>query len=329
MKFKKTFALLLAAVMLLTLIGCKKTILTGTPSQEINFTGYPIQTNETLTYWVTFDSQTAQKLSDTPFGKERSSQTGIDIKYIHPPQGQETEQFNILLASDELPDIMEGGWYGFSGGPGKAIDEQIIIPLNDAFDKYSPNMKKYLQEHPEIDKMIKTDNGSYYCYPFIRGDDKLLVSYGPIVREDWLNELGLSVPETIDEWYNILTQFKEKKNASAPLSFTSATASVFAFGAFTGAYGMKYDFFVENNNVVYGPADQRYKDFLITFSQWYKEGLVDYNIVNVDSTMLTSNLLRFHRGYCGICGRRSWNLYKNTARKRTQCFVCACTFPFA
>ena len=45
---------------------------------------------------------------------------------------------------------------------------------------------------------------------------------GPILRKDWLDELGLEVPETIDEWENVLAQFKEKKGATAPLTILSS-----------------------------------------------------------------------------------------------------------
>ena len=43
-----------------------------------------------------------------------------------------------------------------------------------------------------------------------------LVVQGGIIRKDWLDELGLAVPETLDEWHTVLTAFKEKKGAEAP-----------------------------------------------------------------------------------------------------------------
>ena len=46
------------------------------------------------------------------------------------------------------------------------------------------------------------------------------VQSGPIIRADWLEELGLEVPQTIDDWTNVLTAFKEQKGAQAPLTFS-------------------------------------------------------------------------------------------------------------
>ncbi|MFR8337370.1 MAG: hypothetical protein ACLVAW_12230 [Eisenbergiella massiliensis] len=141
----------------------------------------------------------------------------MTVEFQHPASGREKEQFNLIVA-DDLPDIMEWQWVKqYPGGPEKAIKDGVIIPLNDIFDQYCPNIKKYLAENPEVDKMIKTDDGNYFAFPFIRGEDKLCYTVGGFIRQDWLDELGLEVPTTVDEWHEVLTAFKEKKGAEAPL----------------------------------------------------------------------------------------------------------------
>ena len=42
-----------------------------------------------------------------------------------------------------------------------------------------------------------------------------------MIRKDWLDDLGLEVPETIDEWYTALKAFKEEKGATAPLTLNT------------------------------------------------------------------------------------------------------------
>ena len=167
------------------------------------------------------------------------------------------------------------------------------MKLNDLIESDSPNLKKYLSEHQDIDKNLKTDDNEYYAYPFIRGDEKLLVSRGIIIRQDWLDELGLEMPETLDEWHNVLTQFKEKKGVQSPLSYQDG---MFKDGEFIGAYGITSDFTVENGKVIYGPYDERYKDFLAEFAKWYKEGLIDQNIASVDGKSLNANILNGRTG---------------------------------
>ncbi|MEE1223654.1 MAG: extracellular solute-binding protein [Clostridia bacterium] len=293
---KRTFALLVAAVSCsAALSGC------GEKEQETSvvdfeFESYPIQTDATLTYWMELNGNVATLSEDfgkTPLAIKLKEETGVDVKYIHPPQGQAKDQLNILLASEELPDIIEYSWTNLAGGPSKALADDFIIDHTDVFAKSAPNLMKYLNENPDVDKLIKTDDNRYYAFPFLKNDEKLLVVQGLVIRQDWLDELGLAMPETIDEWHNVLTQFKEKKGASSPLSYQD---NMLTNGDFIGAYGIKKGFFAEDGKIVYGPYDHRYKEFLTTFAQWYKEGLIDQNISNLDSKTLDANILNGKTG---------------------------------
>ncbi|MBW7453058.1 extracellular solute-binding protein [Paenibacillus sepulcri] len=247
---------------------------------------YPLKTDKTLTYWAEYGS-TKATIDEVPFFQEWQKRTGVPLKFISPPAGQSKDALNILLASGDLPDMIEYDWFNFPGGPEKAIAEGYILKLNDIIDQYAPNLKKYLQDHPDIDKMVKTDSGSYYTFPFLRGDPLLQVYQGPIIREDWLNELGLQVPVTMDDWYNVLKAFKEKKGAAAPLSFDY---NFLDNGAFVGAFGTTQGWFQENGVVKFGPMQPGYKEFLSTFHKWYAEGLLDKNIANVDGKALDANI---------------------------------------
>ena len=276
--------------------GCGEKKESATKTSTLNFEGYPVNTDETLTWYMPLSqelSQVAATMENTPFAKELEKKTGIKVKYEHPPIGQEEERFNIMLSADKLPDLISYEWYKYAGGPSKAIDDKVIMKLTDVIAKDAPNLKKYLDEHPEINKMVKDDDNDYYCFPFLRGDESLLVSCGPIIRKDWLDELGLDMPETMDDWHTVLKAFKEKKGAAAPLTMQTYILSL---GDFVGAYGVKKDFSVENGKVVYGPYDARYKEFLKTFSEWYKEGLIDKDIASVDAKSLDTNFLNSKSG---------------------------------
>jgi putative aldouronate transport system substrate-binding protein len=257
---------------------------------------YPLKTNATLSYWAEVNSNlqaTKATLGDAPFFKEWQKRTGVNLKFISPPANQAKETLNVLLASGDLPDMIEFNWLNdYPGGPEKAIKDGYILKLNDLIEKNAPALKKYLKDHPDVDKMVKTDNGSYYVFPFIRGDAYLQVFQGPIIRKDWLDELGLQVPTTIDEWYTVLKAFKEKKGATAPLSFLSTPRALEGIynGAFIGAFGINRLFYLDNGKVKFGPAQPQYKDFLETFRKWYAEGLIDKNIATVDSKLLDSNM---------------------------------------
>lgn len=239
---------------------------------------YPMSGKE-LTYWCELNTNVSANytnMGDTPFGQGLMERTGVTITYLHPPTGQLNEQFNLILADGDLPDIMEYTWQSYPGGPQKAIEDGNILALNDIIDQYCPNLKAYLEAHPDVDRQCKTDEGNYYMFPFVRGDDSLRVSTGLMIRQDWLNDLGLEMPTTIDEWHDVLTAFKTEKGATAPFAFEYTTPSLRNNWPFMSAYNTTAEFYVgDDGKIHYGPAEENYKEFLTTMNQWYKEGLLD------------------------------------------------------
>ena len=239
---------------------------------------YPMSGKE-LTYWCELNTNVSANytnMGDTPFGQGLMERTGVTITYLHPPTGQLNEQFNLILADGDLPDIMEYTWQSYPGGPQKAIEDGNILALNDIIDQYCPNLKAYLEAHPDVDRQCKTDEGNYYMFPFVRGDDSLRVSTGLMIRQDWLNDLGLEMPTTIDEWHDVLTAFKTEKGATAPFAFEYTTPSLRNNWPFMSAYNTTAEFYVgDDGKIHYGPAEENYKEFLATMNQWNKEGLLD------------------------------------------------------
>ncbi|MDQ6419566.1 extracellular solute-binding protein [Paenibacillus sp. LHD-117] len=211
--------------------------------------------------------------------QEYEKRTGIAIRHLGGVPMRDNK-FNYLLASGNLPDIFLNNWLEYPGGPEKAIEQGYILPLNDVIDRYAPNFKRVLEENPEIDKMVKTDSGVYYAFPFIRSElDR--VYGGPIVRQDWLDELGLAVPTTIEEWHTMLKAFKDKKGATAPLTLRTLFMGERTAG-FAGAFGVMGNFYVEDGKVTYGYLEPGYRNYLATMSQWYREGLIDKDFAVLD-----------------------------------------------
>lgn len=259
---------------------------------------YPMDTNDTFSYWAPINGNLitfTTNLADAPVGKAIAEATGVKVEYIHPTDGQAEEQFNLLLASTKLPDVLEYDWSIYPGGPEKAITDGVIIPLNDLIDQYAPNLKKLLESDPELDKMVKTDSGQYYAFPMVRNSEGV-VFRGPMLRKDWLDELSLEVPVTIDDWHTVLTAFKEKKGAVAPLTALYQNKMNLQ-DAFFGAYKTSHGFYINDEGKVnFGPLDPQYKDVMTLFRQWYSEGLIDKDFPIVERNTLDKRLLNGESG---------------------------------
>lgn len=315
-KYLTMFSLFLGLAMFFAGCGKDSGSSGGASSAPTGKIEYPVETDATIRYWGEMSSSVAANftnLGETPYGKAWQEKTGIKVQFLHPPAGGANEQFNLLIASNDMPDIMDRDWLNaYPGGPQKAIEDGIIIRLNDLIDNYAPNLKAVLAGHPEWDRMLKTDNGDYYAFPFIRGDEILCIWRGPMIRKDWLDELNLSVPETYDEWHTALQAFKIKKGAAAPLSMISISAINFDF---MYGYGVDRNFFIaDDGRVHYGSIENGFRDYLTMMNQWYKEGLFDPDFATVTIQQVTAKITSGASGAsCGGLGGQM-GTWTNTAR---------------
>lgn len=289
----------------------------GAESIQLPIVQRPLQ----LTYFVGLNPNVMVSWTDysqMTCYKELEKRTNIRIKFLHPPVGQENEQFNLMVASGDYPDIIEGDWLSYPGGPEKAIQDRVIIPLNDLIEKHAPNLKRILDSNPEARRQVMTDDGRIYCFPFLRLDPKILVFWGFQVRQDWLDKLGLEPPETLDEWYKVLKAFKERdpNGNGKPDELPFASAGAAGIHTFMNAWGMTFGFYQVDGKVKYGPAQPEYKDYLALMNKWYKEGLIDPDYVATDAKQfdakMTGNLVGAYTGFVGSGLKR----FTDLARER-------------
>ena len=238
-----------------------------------------------LTWWTKLNanvSSTYPNLGDTPWAQYVQEQTGIEIEFIHPTVGSENEEFAILVASGEYPDIIEHTWTAYSGGPAAAISDGVILNLDEVMANNAPNFKKLMEEYPEVDRMVKTSSGSYYCFPFLRGLKQPNItqfSGGILLRKDVLDELGLEMPETIEDWDTVLRAYKDY---GFEVPFT--TRSEWMKDVWSPGFDNWGDFYVEDGVVKNGLIEDSRKEFLAQMNKWYEEGLIDRDYLVADKS---------------------------------------------
>lgn len=265
-----------------------------------------------ITYWCDLGaaSSTITNYDENLTWQLVQEATGVDIQFMHPASGQGAEQFNLLIAGNELPDIIEYNWTSYAGGVQKAIDDKKIVPLNDYLDSYAPNLKALFESYPDLGKQVKTDDGLIPVFPALSISDYNCQS-GYMIRKDWLDEAGLAVPQTIDEIESTLLTLMEQKNLVCGI--------VIPFGhlkgdAMVGAWDIGSAYYMDNGEVKYGPMQDTYLDYLTTMKRWYDEGVLDPDMAAMDTKTLESYMINDEAAMCfGFAGGNMGNIY--TARE--------------
>ena len=288
--------------------------------------------NDSFTYWCSMPAAIVshcETMADVTMYQELEKRTGVKINFIHPTTGQEVEQFNLLIASREFPDFIEWDWGNYQGGPEKALSDNVIIKLNEYMDTCTPNLSKVLKENEEYDKQTKTDNGAYYGFPTIQ-DEKYNGFAGLLIRQDWLDELGLPMPETLADWETTLKAFKEKKGAMAP--FTGRSSGLFNMfsiqSTFNNAFNVGKGLYIENDVVKFGPLETGYKEWLTMMSKWYEEGLLDADYATNSASIIDAKMTNGSAGACfGYVGGTIGKYMNAMAGKDSGYNLVAAPFP--
>ena len=113
-----------------------------------------------------------------------------------------------LAAAIDLPDIIncapvQPAAYGLSG---------VIIPLEGLINEVNaPNYTAFLVDHPIMSLLQTSPDGHQYSFSGYVGKGEMLGGgYGLALRGDWLERLGLAVPTTTDELYDVLKALRNR-----------------------------------------------------------------------------------------------------------------------
>jgi putative aldouronate transport system substrate-binding protein len=247
-----------------------------------------------LTYWHPFSSTYISSLDDNIVYQELEKITGIKINFITPAAGQENEAFNLMIASGEYPDLINHRSY--KGGGLQLVAEGVYLKLNDLIAEHAPNYTAVMALSPDIGRQTKEDDGTIWSFRSIQIADEPSWA-GPVIRQDYLDDLGLQMPETMEEWHSVLTAFKESGEIETPMLLP--LGRFYAADVFTGTYGSSTgEFLNKDGTIVYGPIEPGFKEFLTLMNQWYNEGLIDKDFATRDDKSIDAQITSGKAGAC-------------------------------
>ncbi|MDF2959111.1 MAG: peptide permease [Paenibacillus sp.] len=202
-------------------------------------------------------------------------------------------KLNLFASSGELPDFFNVDVPSLT----RFADEGLILPLDDLI-KQSPNLSKLIKES---DLEALRYKGKVYGLPVgyrpetFNGPDV----NGFTVRQDWLDQLGLKQPKTLDEFYKVLQAFTNndpdkngKKDTYGMSTAKPGNPQITPFSGVFGAYGIIPSFWHEKDGQLkQGMVIPETKEVLALLQKWYKEGLIDPEFVIMEQKQLNEKVI--------------------------------------
>ncbi|MDO3408942.1 ABC transporter substrate-binding protein [Saccharibacillus sp. CPCC 101409] len=186
-------------------------------------------------------------------------------------------QLNLKIAANEMPDLFV---------PQQGIEDNLakngaIADLTDLLPEYAPNVWSAIPE--DIWKVVKandpTGQGRIYYIPNV-------VEYGryaSMIRQDWLDKLGLKMPTTQDEYVKVLEAFRDRDpngNGQKDEIPTGGREEARWMDHLFAMYGVAMfegypDWDLYNGELTYSATTPNMKAALEFIAKLYKEGLID------------------------------------------------------
>lgn len=299
--------LLSVAMMAGTLVGC------GTSSTPDQGTTKPTETTQTTEKEKEEEKKSEKPIEITlyysdnatlPFREDwltiQEVQKKFNAKLKFEPIPIADYQTKVSLAlntGNNAPDVI---LYQSTKGENASLAlNGAIVPISD-YAEWTPNFNQVVEKfgmQDDIEK-IKLKDDKYYYLPSLY--DKPFYDGGLIMREDLLEEYGLEVPKTFDEFYTVLKKFKEENPDSYPLTILAGPRVLYrmtmpSFGVSlgknsssgTGTLSWDYD----KEEYFPGAIDDRYKEYVAFLAKLYKEGLLDPEMADpIDGDKWTQKL---------------------------------------
>lgn len=236
--------------------------------------------------------------NDFEYMQELEARTGVHVETTEVNFFTASEQYNVMLASGDYPDLLKNVGAYYSTGLSGALSDEIIMDLTDDLAEYAPNYDYMIHSNADQTPYFLTDG---MVLQFMGTYESFVNNQGLVVRKDWLEECGLSVPETYDELHDVLVAFKDKYDCETPIYMTNnctittltegynvAAYNINGGGAGGAAVGLPY--FVDDGVVKCSFLEDGFRDYLKMLNSWYEEGLVDKDFVSIEYDPFSSYL---------------------------------------
>lgn len=296
----KFLAILSLMLLLLAACGGNDNQSLDEPSDEekeiINESGMPIVDEEvSLNFFAGQAPATNPNWNDVLIFNEYKDRSNMNIEWQMVPHDSISEQRNLALGGGNLPDAFHSAQVGLSD-LAKYGEQGVFVPLNDLIDEYAPNFKEIIDENPVIKSAITMPDGNIYSFPLISDPEfaSHRIQARPFIKETWLDELGMDMPETTDEFYEYLTAVKDELGEipyGGPYIDTLVQYLQGPFGlANRGGSNSYLDEDPETGDARFFPVSDEYKEMLEYIHKLYEEELIVENIFSIEHDQFIANL---------------------------------------
>ncbi|WP_127585072.1 extracellular solute-binding protein [Paenibacillus koleovorans] len=197
---------------------------------------------------------------------------GVTIKNKWTVTKDYDTKLKIAIASDDLPDFFRVSPVDLV----QLVENDMIADLTQLWKDYATDdLKKWVSYDGGIQMASATFNGKLMAIPQTRsGYSALGLVY---IRKDWLKEMNLAEPKTVDDLLKISKAFAGRDTGGKGKAYGLFMDKTLPIANFLNMYHVYPKIWVKDSagNLSYGSIDPKMKDALAALQKMFKEGQID------------------------------------------------------
>lgn len=194
-----------------------------------------------------------------------------------------SELVNILVKDQNLPDIMVVTDREILK---ELVENDLVEDLTEVFEKCtSPRIKEMYESYGDALLNSGKFNGKLMAVP------ETVIDHGPNLlwlRKDWMEELGLEEPETLEDAFEIIDAFVQNRmgteDGETPVglacdtNLVGTTSSSYSVDPVFDSFGANPQRWIsQDGEIVYGSLTEETKEALDYLHKLYDRGILDRN----------------------------------------------------
>ena len=175
---------------------------------------FPLAETATISGLTNFPAGTESNPNNRTIFKRLEEQTNVHVDWKAIQSDQWGDKIQLEMSNVKtLPEFVFNAGFGDTDLL-KYAKQGAIIHVEEYIDKYMPNLKTVFEKAPEYRTMCEDADGHIWALPWIEqlGYEKTaiqLLDNMSFINKNWLDFLGLDVPETVDDFEKVLIAFKD------------------------------------------------------------------------------------------------------------------------
>lgn len=244
--------------------------------EVLTFQTYPLSQDEDATLSLFYSmhpllGQFYETAADLPISAATEEITGVHIEYNCVSFMAADTQIQLMMAAGDMDDIMPLAM-NYAGGPDAAVDEELIVDLTEYLPEYAVNYQALIDYNETFKNQVTTAEGRVVGFSIYAMDKSRIYTYGPEIRKDWLDQVKLDVPVTIDDYHEMLLAFKNQLDVETPMYLHYS--GINKTNQLTRAYDINgTELLIIDGTVTSSLLQPGMKDYLKMMNQWWQEGL--------------------------------------------------------